>query len=370
LAFAGIANAQNSNPWPSSGNVGIGTNAPSYLLDLSTGINLDGIRIKQTNANASVLMFEHGTSLGGHNYGIYSSGTNNPNPGSLEFYDLTAAATRLFIKNDGNIGIGTRNLYGKLTVLEQGLTGIAGDFESSTTVTGSGNVGIRATASNGDYYSFAGQFTADGSGENTGILADASGGSGSTNVGGKFISSGTSATKNIGVFISTSASGTPANDWGVWSNARGYFAGAIVGPSDQKLKNNIKPLTTVIDKIKLLKPSTYIYRTEEYKNMNFPQGEQIGLIAQDVEKVFPTVVVEVAEISSKNAKGEAELYAPQHKAVSYVGLVPVLIKGMQEQQLQIENQAKENGELKIQIAELQKQLNHYGLEVHRFGLAD
>jgi hypothetical protein len=52
------------------------------------------------------------------------------------------------------------------------------------------------------------------------------------------------------------------------------------------------------------------------------QGEQIGFIAQDVEKVLPSVVV--TEPDSDKTKG-----------MKYSELIPVLVKAIQEQQAEL-----------------------------------
>jgi hypothetical protein len=57
--------------------------------------------------------------------------------------------------------------------------------------------------------------------------------------------------------------------------------------------------------------------------MNFTNDVQIGLIAQDVEKVFPNLVM-----TDNNG----------YKAVSYEKLSVILVEGLKEQQKQIEGQ--------------------------------
>jgi hypothetical protein len=59
--------------------------------------------------------------------------------------------------------------------------------------------------------------------------------------------------------------------------------------------------------------------------MKFTDVTQVGLIAQDVEKVFPQLVF-------ADDKG--------YKAVDYVKLIPLLIESMKEQQKQIDEQRK------------------------------
>ena len=92
-----------------------------------------------------------------------------------------------------------------------------------------------------------------------------------------------------------------------------------------------------------LKPATYNFKTKEYTTMGLPQGEQTGLIAQELEEVFPSMVVDVKGFTEKNAKGELIINNPDIKGISYLSLIPVLIKGIQEQQKQI-------GDLQSQLA--------------------
>ncbi len=56
--------------------------------------------------------------------------------------------------------------------------------------------------------------------------------------------------------------------------------------------------------------------------MNFPEGEHLGLIAQDVEEVVPEVV-------HTNKEG--------YKSVEYANLVPLLIEAITQQQTQIKS---------------------------------
>ncbi len=65
--------------------------------------------------------------------------------------------------------------------------------------------------------------------------------------------------------------------------------------------------------------------------MKFDKDRQIGLIAQEVEKVFP-------ELVRTDDNG--------YKAVSYEKLTVVLLEGIKEQQKQIESLQNQIGELK------------------------
>lgn len=145
----------------------------------------------------------------------------------------------------------------------------------------------------------------------------------------------------------------PTGNWG------GFFVGDVVTTtnyyiySDRKIKTNVQPLRNALDKVMLLKPSTYDYKTEEYPGLSLTKRPQMGLIAQEVEVVFPDLVKETG-IPGRNEKGNVIATGETAKTVNYVNLIPVLIAAMQEQQKQIDEQ-------KIQIAELMKSSNSTGL---------
>ena len=75
---------------------------------------------------------------------------------------------------------------------------------------------------------------------------------------------------------------------------------------------NTKPLTKVLDKIKLLQPITFQWNS----STGFQDaGEQIGLLADAVDDVFPQVVKTASDGT---------------RAVAYQNLVPVLVQGLKE----------------------------------------
>ena len=91
-------------------------------------------------------------------------------------------------------------------------------------------------------------------------------------------------------------------------------ADAYYYSSDRRLKENIKPLTASLAKISQLQGVAFDWKEDG--------GKGIGLIAQDVERVFPELV------STNENSG--------FKAVEYGNLVAPLIEALKEQQQEIE----------------------------------
>lgn len=107
--------------------------------------------------------------------------------------------------------------------------------------------------------------------------------------------------------------------------------------SDRRLKTKIDPLNDgVLRKLGEIRPVRYQFKNQE----THPSGDQVGLIAQDVRKEFP-------EIVSEGAGGMLSL--------AYSKFTAVLLKGLQEQQAQIEGQTAQLKTQEEQITELQKE---------------
>jgi hypothetical protein len=101
--------------------------------------------------------------------------------------------------------------------------------------------------------------------------------------------------------------------------------------SDKRFKKDIEPINSALSDVLKLKPVKFNWKTDEFPNKHFDHRRHIGLIAQEVEEVYP-------EIVNTNDEG--------FKSIDYSKLAPVLIKAVQEQQAEIEALKKEIEELK------------------------
>jgi len=167
-----------------------------------------------------------------------------------------------------------------------------------------------------------------------------------------------SALNSVGVFghsqNGTGVEGYSGNYNGVFGYTNsswyaGYFQGNIycngsyLG-SDQSLKQNIHDFSGAIDVINKLHPKQYQFRQDgNYALMKLPQGNHYGLIAQDVEKILPNLVKD-AKFETRHAWSNGEASDTERsetisfKALNYTELIPIVIKGVQEQQVVIQKQ--------------------------------
>ncbi|MCC7574657.1 tail fiber domain-containing protein [Candidatus Woesearchaeota archaeon] len=111
------------------------------------------------------------------------------------------------------------------------------------------------------------------------------------------------------------------------------YASAFIHDSDIELKENLVPLNNALNKITSL--NTYTFNFKESKE------QQIGIIAQELEKIYPELVHE---------KGE-------YKGVDYSLLVVPAIQAIKEQQEQINELTQKLEEQQQTINELTKLIN-------------
>jgi hypothetical protein len=94
--------------------------------------------------------------------------------------------------------------------------------------------------------------------------------------------------------------------------------------SDRRWKKDIKTLDNSLDKITALRGVSYQWRQNEFPDKNFSDGTQIGVIAQEMEAIFP-------ELVSTNSEG--------YKSVAYSNLVAPLIEAVKVLEQQNKSQS-------------------------------
>jgi hypothetical protein len=299
----------------SSGNVGIGTVSPDGKLHVGTGNNNDGTDIDVVlggdTANSRQAIITKKIQSSDRALEIYASGSTSDE--DIRFFSDTGTE-RMRIMSTGNVGIGDTNPSAPLEVAgDIHCSNLVGREEGSGILIKSDPEGLDGTNGGSVIQLYSKQFSAldplpaqayynaqfhtfgnlNGLG-NTGITLS-----------GNFTSSGT------------------------------VTCSSLIETSDRRLKDNITPLTGSLDKICQLNPVSYNDLTDEDKTLEF------GLIAQDVQSVFPNLVREnVQEQIPEAERGESYL------GVHYTQLIAPLIESIKE--LKLENEA-----LKTRVAALE-----------------
>ena len=129
------------------------------------------------------------------------------------------------------------------------------------------------------------------------------------------------------------------------------YTGTIGSCSDIRYKKDITPLKLSLSNVLKIQGVNYFWRAGEFPQNKFNMEKQIGFIAQDLEKIYPEMVI-------TDDKG--------YKSVDYSRLTPVLVEAIKELNAKNESQQKiidnlqsvfgsllnENGNMKVEIWDL------------------
>lgn len=107
----------------------------------------------------------------------------------------------------------------------------------------------------------------------------------------------------------------------------------VTATSDGRYKRDVERLSGSLDAVMRLRGVRYRWDRESYPDRRFPEGEQLGLVAQEVMEVLPSVV----------SRAEDGSYS-----LSYQSLIPVLLEAVKEQQARIERLTAEVEALKAE----------------------
>jgi hypothetical protein len=282
-----------------SGNVGIGTTTPTYILDVNKDLASasdahirafnpnttlsakSGIRLENGSAWAVQLQTSNGdnwlelTNFLGTPYHRWTNDSYYPNTGGTAYVQGVAGNLALM---GGNVGIGTISPTQALDVT--GNINVSGSYINFSAI------GNRFTALS-QYFIVDNHFVPN--------------------------------------LSSNYDLGTTSFRW------RTIYTNNVVNVSDFRLKKDILPLTYGLTDILKLRPVSYVLKDDKENEV------KLGLIAQEVRKIVPEVV-------SENPTGEKFL------GMNYTELIPVLIKAIQEQQKTID-------ELKSKLTEVKKSSN-------------
>jgi hypothetical protein len=364
------------------GNVGIGTISPNEKLEITGNFRLPAttaaVGIIKSGANRFIHSFGTNNFFAGVNAGNFTmSGVNNTGIGYTALQSVTSAsgataigsaalaslttgiqnvavgAVALYSNADGafnhaigtevlfsnisgsnNIGIGYRSLYSNTTNNNIAI-GTSSLFANTT---GANNIAIgvfagwingtvaNLTGSNNTYIGYN-----SGPGTSTQLSNVTTIGAGATVTASNSLILGSGVNVGIGTTAPTQALHVVGNI---------CYTGTSGACSDIRYKRNIAPLTNSLANILQLQGVNYYWKKEEYPDKKFTDEKQIGLIAQEIEKIVPEVV-----LTDKDG----------YKSVDYSRLTPILVEAIKDQQKIIADLQKAVIELKGEAALQQKE---------------
>ncbi len=244
--------------------------------------------------------------------GTYNDNTDAPNPA------VEASTDRIF-----QIGNGSGNLSrsNALTILRNGNMGMAGVINPVKPLSFPASLGEKILL----YPGGAGEVGIGVYGNELRLHCDNPG---------SMVSFGTQ--DNFGVFTQAgrfqiSAPYALYVNGSIWANGTTYA-------SDERFKQNITAIQSALQKLLQINGVEYEMRADEFPKNHFQGNRQIGLLAQNVEKIIPEAVNEI----------------DGYKGVDYARLVPLLIEAIKEQNKKMEVQQNQIDEQRKMIEQLLK----------------
>lgn len=146
-------------------------------------------------------------------------------------------------------------------------------------------------------------------------------------------------TGNLGIGTSAPASTLDVN--GNIKASGTVTANGTVLTSDLRYKKDLQKLQSILPLLDQLNAYTYFFKTDEFKDKNFSDKKQIGMIAQEVEKVFP-------ELVSTDAKG--------YKSLNYAQFTAVLLEAVKELNSEVSALKIRQTNTEQQIISIQQQI--------------
>jgi hypothetical protein len=308
----------------------------------------------------------------------------------LNFYNSTKGDI-MSLTGNGNVGINNYNPQAKLDVyggqtgikvqptdfyipgLESKLYGIDIKIEHSDPIYSDDIIGIKSSVNYGWASSFIGEFDGNFSRANFGSVIHDDYYWLFGIYGGYIYTYGNE--DHVGLFIECDDYESPGDAVGIhaavdkFGDVAGLFygdvqySGGLYDISDQMFKENIKEYSGALEKLLKVKTKTYDYKIDEFSSINFGSNSDQGFIAQEFEEIFPELVKNSFLPASMDATTGKKTEKIQFKAVNYVGLIPVIVSAMQEQQSEIDSlnlslnsREIENIELTNAIEDLQIQM--------------
>jgi len=263
-----------------NGNVGIGTTDPQnriHVVNTSTGQSTGFFTDNSTSSVESGILRAEYT-------------------GTANFYDHVGVFGSALYNSIANYGIGSLGQSGYIGVHGEGRSTSAGDV-------------------------FGGYFSGRSNGSSYGVRGVAG-------------NNGTISGTKYGVYGQSSGGST---NYGVYASGNMAYTGTLTSVSDRNLKQNIRPIDSVLARVMMLNVYSYEFKTDDPKfaSMHLDGGLHHGFISQEVEVVLPELVREDKMVVHSDDR-EAKPEVIEYKGVNYTEMIPVLTKAIQEQQAQIE----------------------------------
>lgn len=112
----------------------------------------------------------------------------------------------------------------------------------------------------------------------------------------------------------------------------GTFTGTWTQASDQNLKTNIAEMPDdTYDRLIQTPTHTYGYDKEGNPAMNLPDGLHYGVLAQELQELFPELVHQYSLPPTLSEDGAETAPGQDYLAVNYIEMIPIMMYAIQRQ---------------------------------------
>ena len=377
--------------WDNGTNVGIGNTNTSYTLDVSgtgrftsdlTSLTIKSTYTGSTNYNSFGNELFIGTNGANNNYfsdNMYYNGgwlLAKAGAGAQIYFGASAAGSIDFRTAPTGAAGGTPTITNRMTILQAGNVGIGTSSPNARLSLGNTTSSAKLllydggfTGSGGNGY-FAGFAIDSPSANDTTLLAHYQGAlvfgrytnANDTSAitermritsGGVSLFGGTTFTTITSAVLGATNPAFTGRNWSFGPNSSGdyvvyhnqgggntgvylsYGGSSWTSNSDEKIKDIIEVIPNALESIINFRAVKFYWKGDESKK------ENLGLIAQDVQKSYPQLI-------DKQIFDDKEILG-----VRYTELIPVLVKAIQEQHQTIQELSKQNEELSNRLIKLE-----------------
>ena len=291
----------------------------------NSGSNAIGLEVNSSVSNSTAIL----ANVSGIGVGFRAESTNPSN----SFASIQANTNSSMSQNSAILGNNSGGGYGISGQIPSNATGLAAVYGNNLRV--SGGYGVYGQGFNG-------------------VVGQTSSQSGFGVYGGNSNTSG-GTTSNLGIGVYgigfNGVYGQTTNTTMGWAgyftadlgcDGAGYALGGWINASDRRLKSDIRKIDNALNKISALDGKFYTLTTKSSGpdgNILVKSRQQYGIIAQDLEKIFPEMVTEKSIFI--NAGDDTK-----YKTVEYTQLIPVLIEAIKELNVKVESLQNEVNRLK------------------------
>jgi hypothetical protein len=121
--------------------------------------------------------------------------------------------------------------------------------------------------------------------------------------------------------------------WYVYMPTGRLYANGFSNTSDERLKENLEPITNAIEKIQQIQGYTFTWK-DMPDIVSEPGKKELGFIAQEVELVYPELIESSIHEVDPNEDG-SNPDSERYKVMDYPRITPLLLEGIKEQAAEI-----------------------------------